>query len=208
MSTSPGFTRKKTSRLVSLALRSQTAQRDGRFEAEGWRVRKDGSRFWASVIIDPIRTESGQLLGFAKVTRDLTEKRATEERLRQSQKMEAVGQLTGGLAHDFNNLLTGISGSMELIQARLAQGRAQEVDRYVMAAQGRSETSRRAHPPSACFLAPPDAGPSASKSKPAPPRAGRTGPAHHGTEHRKLRLSGQAAYGRFSWTRTNLRMPY
>ena len=114
----------------------QTAQREGRFEAEGWRVRKDGTRFWASVIIDPIRTESGQLLGFAKVTRDLTEKRATEERLRQSQKMEAVGQLTGGLAHDFNNLLTGISGSMELIQARLAQGRAQEVDRYVMAAQG------------------------------------------------------------------------
>ena len=113
-----------------------TAQREGRFEAEGWRVRKDGTRFWASVIIDPIRTEGGELLGFAKVTRDLTEKRATEERLRQSQKMEAVGQLTGGLAHDFNNLLTGIGGSMELIKTRLAQGRAQEVDRYVMAAQG------------------------------------------------------------------------
>jgi len=113
-----------------------TAQHEGRFEAEGWRVRKDGSRFWASVIIDPIRTDGGQLLGFAKVTRDLTEKRATEEQLRQSQKMEAVGQLTGGLAHDFNNLLTGISGSLEMISTRLSQGRAQEVDRYVMAAQG------------------------------------------------------------------------
>jgi PAS domain S-box-containing protein len=114
----------------------ETAERTGRFEAEGWRVRKDGSRFWASVIIDPIRTDDGRLIGFAKVTRDLTEKRETEERLRQSQKMEAVGQLTGGLAHDFNNLLAGISGSMEMMQVRLAQGRTQEVDRYFLAGQG------------------------------------------------------------------------
>ena len=113
-----------------------TARREGRFEAEGWRVRKDGSRFWASVIIDPIRDDDGQLVGFAKVTRDLTEKRAIEEQLRQSQKMEAVGQLTGGLAHDFNNLLTGISGSLEMMQIRLAQGRTAEFDRYFMAAQG------------------------------------------------------------------------
>ena len=90
----------------------ETARNEGRFEAEGWRVRKDGSRFWATVIIDPIRNQTGELIGFTKVTRDLTEKRAIEEQLRQSQKMEAVGQLTGGLAHDFNNLLTGISGSL------------------------------------------------------------------------------------------------
>ncbi len=114
----------------------ETAESVGRFETEGWRVRKDGSRFWASAVIDPIRTEDGRLIGFAKVTRDLTEKRETEERLRQSQKMEAVGQLTGGLAHDFNNLLAGISGSIEMMQTRLAQGRAQEVDRYLLAAQG------------------------------------------------------------------------
>jgi PAS domain S-box-containing protein len=114
----------------------ETAEREGRFEAEGWRVRKDGSRFWASVIIDPIRNEGGPLLGFAKVTRDLSEKRAIEEQLRQSQKMEAVGQLTGGLAHDFNNLLTGISGSLEMMQIRIAQGRSAEFDRYLMAAQG------------------------------------------------------------------------
>lgn len=114
----------------------ETARREGRFEAEGWRVRKDGSRFWASVIVDPIRNDAGELIGFAKVTRDLTEKRAIEEQLRQSQKMEAVGQLTGGLAHDFNNLLTGISGSLEMMQVRMAQGRTAEFDRYFMAAQG------------------------------------------------------------------------
>ena len=114
----------------------ETARSEGRFEAEGWRLRKDGTRFWASVIIDAIRSDDGELIGFAKITRDLTEKRAVEEQLRQSQKMEAVGQLTGGLAHDFNNLLTGISGSLELMQARIAQGRTGEIDRYVLAAQG------------------------------------------------------------------------
>ena len=114
----------------------ETAKTEGRFEAEGWRVRKDGSRFWAMVIIDPIRDQAGELIGYAKVTRDMSERRAIEEQLRQSQKMEAVGQLTGGLAHDFNNLLTGISGSLELMQARIAQGRTSEIDRYFMAAQG------------------------------------------------------------------------
>lgn len=98
------------------------AATEGRWETEGWRVRKDGSRFWAHVVIDAIRSEAGELLGFAKITRDITERKNAEreldqarEALFQSQKMEAVGQLTGGVAHDFNNLLTVIIGGLDTI---------------------------------------------------------------------------------------------
>jgi PAS domain S-box-containing protein len=73
---------------------------------------------------------------FYSVGRDISEELRREEMLRQSQKMEAVGQLTGGLAHDFNNLLAGISGSLELINMRLAQGRVADVEKYATAAQG------------------------------------------------------------------------
>jgi PAS domain S-box-containing protein len=96
----------------------ETATREGRFETEGWRVRRDGSRFWANVIIDAIR-DRGELVGFAKITRDITERKASEARLREAQKMEAVGQFTGGAAHDFNNLLMAIIGSLELLRKRV-----------------------------------------------------------------------------------------
>ena len=99
----------------------ETAARTGKYEAEGWRVRKDGTRFWANILINAIRNSAGEVIGFAKVTRDLTERRATEERLQQSQKMEGIGQLTGGVAHDFNNLLTIIIGNLEALQRHLTE---------------------------------------------------------------------------------------
>ncbi len=100
-----------------------TAANEGRFEAEGWRVRKDGSKFRALVVIDPIRDNRGELIGFAKVTRDVTDRyeaqralKETQEQLVASQKMEAVGQLSGGIAHDFNNLLMIVLGNLETIE--------------------------------------------------------------------------------------------
>jgi PAS domain S-box-containing protein len=101
----------------------ETALREGRYEREAERVRKDGTRFWASVVLDPIRDETGELIGFAKVTRDITEQRRAQDELEeartalfQAQKLQALGELTGGIAHDFNNLMTVIRGSAELLQ--------------------------------------------------------------------------------------------
>ena len=98
---------------------------------------KDGRYRWISWVGVP---EDGMVYCSG---RDITEEKAaetelaaTQEALRQAQKMEAIGHLTGGLAHDFNNLLAGISGSLELLEIRLAQGRIGEVDRYIAAAQG------------------------------------------------------------------------
>ncbi|MBA4090546.1 MAG: hybrid sensor histidine kinase/response regulator [Sphingobium sp.] len=117
-------------RLAGLPSRAlHTAQTVGRFEAEGWRIRKDDTRFWANVVIDPIRTPDGTLLGFAKITRDLTERRDAQRALDeardaivQTQKMDAIGKLTGGVAHDFNNLLAVIVGSLDLARQRLTTG--------------------------------------------------------------------------------------
>ena len=105
-----------------------TAASAGKFETQGWRVRKDGTRFWTNVVIEPIRNPVGVLIGFAKITRDLTEIRQAEQTLKdmqnalfQAQKLEAIGQLTGGIAHDFNNLLMVIQSSMELLRKRMPQ---------------------------------------------------------------------------------------
>ena len=98
------------------------ARQHGRYEEDGWRVRKDGTFFWASVVIDPIY-ENDQLVGFAKITRDMTERREAQLKMEQiqkhlaeSQKLDALGQLTGGVAHDFNNLLMVISGSLHILK--------------------------------------------------------------------------------------------
>ena len=104
----PGF-------LVSEALKQ------GRAQDEGWRVRKDGTQFWALVALDVVRSPEGEVIGLAKITRDITDRReaalqldAMRAQLFQSQKLEALGQLTGGVAHDFNNLLTIIISSAKL----------------------------------------------------------------------------------------------
>lgn len=103
-----------------------SAVREGRFEHKGWRMRKDGTRFMAHVVVDPIWGETGTLLGFAKITRDITEAtlaqqtlEKTREALFQAQKMQAIGQLSGGIAHDFNNLLTVILGNLEIVRKRV-----------------------------------------------------------------------------------------
>jgi PAS domain S-box-containing protein len=100
----------------------KAALEKGKYEREAWRVRKDGTLFWASVLIDPIYDDKGEHIGFAKVTRDITDKKRdqdelerTREALAQAQKLQALGELTGGIAHDFNNLMTVIAGASDFL---------------------------------------------------------------------------------------------
>jgi PAS domain S-box-containing protein len=126
------------------------ATREGRYESEGWRVRKDGTRFWAHAVLDAIYDETGQLVGFAKITRDVTERRKAAESLEQTraalfqaQKMEAIGQLTGGVAHDFNNLLAVVSSGIDILNtmqitgpgARVLESMRRAVDRGALLTQ-------------------------------------------------------------------------
>ena len=108
----------------------EVAAREGRFEDEGWRVRKDGSRFWANVVITPLRTPEGALIGFAKVTRDLTERRQAEENLRalvaaeravsaeKSRVQEFQERFLAILGHDLRQPLASIEIGVGLLRMR------------------------------------------------------------------------------------------
>jgi PAS domain S-box-containing protein len=131
----------------------QTAAQQGRFEAEGWRVRKDGTLFWANAVIDRITDENGDLIGFAKITRDITEHRNAQLALQeaqaqraQAQKMEALGQLTGGVAHDFNNLLMIVGGHIRTLKKFVATD--QKGSRAVEAIERAAERGQRS--PDSC----------------------------------------------------------
>jgi PAS domain S-box-containing protein len=105
----------------------QTAAQEGRYEAEGWRVRKDGTLFFANAVLDRLTDDDGNIIGFAKITRDISERRdaqlalqAAQAQRAQAQKMEALGQLTGGVAHDFNNLLMIVGGHIQSLKKLVA----------------------------------------------------------------------------------------
>ncbi len=126
------------------------ARETGHYEEEGWRVRKDGSFFWASVVIDPIRNDAGELIGFAKITRDISERKEAQEKLlvmqrqlAESQKFDALGQLTGGVAHDFNNLLMIISGNTHTIRKDITSEKALRALQSIEAASQRAASLTR-----------------------------------------------------------------
>ena len=112
---------------------------------------RTGRRFWANVVIDAIRDEHGALVGFAKITRDISERRdaqaalqRAQEQLTYAQKMEALGQLTGGVAHDFNNLLMIISGHVRIIKKLINDdARAAQAVEAIETATERGETLTR-----------------------------------------------------------------
>lgn len=106
----------------------------GDLELEYRIVHRDGSVHWVLSRGHTYFDQAGEPVRRTGVGVETTKQRLVEEQLRQSQKMEAVGQLTGGIAHDFNNLLQGITGSLEIIQKRVAQGRFAELDRFVSGA--------------------------------------------------------------------------
>lgn len=97
------------------------AQREGRFEAEDWRVRKNGTKFWASVLITALTDYTGQLQGFAKLIRDMTEQKLIREKLQESERLAAMGTTAAVFAHEIGNPLNAISTSLQLLQLELCK---------------------------------------------------------------------------------------
>jgi PAS domain S-box-containing protein len=110
------------------------AAADGRSEHEGWRLRKDGSRFWADIIITSLVDESGKLRGFVKITRDVTARREAEAKLRRSERLAAIGEMVAGLAHESRNALQLSQACLELLGCKLdgqpdLQGLVQDIQK-------------------------------------------------------------------------------
>ncbi len=147
----PDNRRKMRDAVSSLALPEQSAE----FES-GFRTREGEYRIvsWTAVNVDGLLYCVGRDITEQRRQQDALDK--AEDALRQAQKMEAVGQLTGGLAHDFNNLLTGISGALELLQIRISQGRYKDVERYISTAQGAANPGCSADPSVVSLLPTPD----------------------------------------------------
>src|SRR5260370_1226112 len=138
-------------REAGMPARSLAAAREnGKFEAEGWLLRKNGTKFLASVVIDAIY-EDGRLVGFAKITRDISERHEAQlnleriqRQLAESQKLDALGQLTGGVAHDFNNLLMVITGHIHALK-KIAGSDAKSL-RAIQAIENATERGARLTP--------------------------------------------------------------
>jgi PAS domain S-box-containing protein len=123
---------------IKCAYELDVARRDGRFEEEGWRIRKDGTRFWANVVITALRDPSGALIGYAKVTRDLTERRQLEEeRVRVAHAEEAVrlrDEFLSLASHELKTPLTVLRLQLEALRERITGG-----DRATLAKLERSD---------------------------------------------------------------------
>jgi len=100
----------------------EIAAREGKYEEEHLRVRKDGSEFWSSVLITALHDNTGKLRGFTKVVRDITERKANEEKLRQNERLATLGTTAAVFAHEIANPLNGLSTSLQLAEAFLKKG--------------------------------------------------------------------------------------
>ena len=121
----------------------EIVEREGRYEEEGWRVRNDGSRFWANVVINGIRDDKGQLVGYTKITRDLTERRKAaealaEERVRRTiaeQESRFAQMFIGILGHDLRNPLNAIAMAARLLKRKIGRADPKVVDRISASAE-------------------------------------------------------------------------